>query len=162
MSLYTGQIYTSTRKKIVIFWTAQKFHLSLKDYCHGIRWDCVFLPKYRDSFALKIGMPVCLLSLCMFHARFCCRSSWTVFISYFPQGSICWMLSHTKDHVWIFCCGVVRSSNKESKSCILKKDLLFFFWGEKCVLNTQIVSSSQVLIFQWKWMWEEEEDFNKT
>lgn len=130
MSLYTGQIYTSTRKKIVIFWTAQKFHLSLKDYCHGIRWDCVFLPKYRDSFALKIGMPVCLLSLCTFHARFCCRSSWTVFISYFPQGSICWMFSHTKDHVWIFCCVVVRSSNKESKSCILKKDLFFFLRWE--------------------------------
>lgn len=119
-----------------------------KYYCHGIRRDCVFLPKYTDSFALKIRMPVSLLSLCMFHARFCCRSSWTVFISYFPQGSICWMFSHTKDHVWIFCCVVVRSSNKESKSCILREDFFFFFWDEKCVLNTQIVSSSQVLIFQ--------------
>lgn len=94
----------------------------------------------------------------MFHSIFSCRSSRTVSIAYFPQGSVCWMFSRKKKIMFGYFVVVVRSWNKENKTWI---KLLWFFWGQKCLLNTQIVSLSLVLIFHWKHVLEEKEDFNK-
>lgn len=128
------------------------------EYCYGVRRGCVFMLQHADSYIQRSAC-MCPCSLCVHFMPDSTADPIELFSSVAFLKNLFVEYFHIPKVMFGFfflCC----KKQKQGKQKLDFKKI-FFFLNQKCLLNTRQFLPPLVLIFHWKGMWEEKEDFNK-